>query len=264
MDYEHVLQTISSWAKSNDNIRCVILTGSAAASGAHSLSDRDIELHVRDPKILETDDTWWETLGKVLAVERLENSSGQTTRLVYYAGGKLDFTLVSINDERGTYDRPFKVLLDKDGDASGFQFSSKVPEPPRQETFNECANWGYAAALMAAKAIVRNEPWSVKFRDNDLKAELLRMIEWDHIIRYNGKRDVRYLGTRMRQWMDADIQTMLEECWASFDLSDSRRALLASLVLFEKTASRIASLTDLVDFNHREVQSEIHRILANA
>jgi aminoglycoside 6-adenylyltransferase len=262
MKYETVMKALSAWAAGSDNIRCVVLTGSAASKAAHPLSDRDIELHVRDPAILELDDSWWRTLGEVLAVERLKNGNGQATRIVYYVGGKLDFTLVDIDDERGVYDRPFEVLLDKDGDGASFRVIPALHAAPDQEAFDECANWGYAAALMIAKAIVRDEPWSVKVRDNDLKTELLRMIEWDHVIRYNGRRDVRYIGTRMRSWMDADIQQRLDRCWASFDLSDSRRALLSSLDLFGELTTRIAKATGLDDFPHKPVRSEVRSILA--
>jgi aminoglycoside 6-adenylyltransferase len=145
----------------------------------------------------------WSRLDDVLAVERLENGDDQSTRLVYYIGGKLDFTLVSVNGERGEYDRPFSVLLDKDGAADRFELVERTLELPDQELFDECINWAAAAALMTARAVVRDEPWSVMTRDADFKGELLRMIERDHNLRYGSDRDVRYLGTRMRQWMDA-------------------------------------------------------------
>lgn len=81
--YENVLKALSAWAAGSDNIRCVVLTGSAASKTAHPLSDRDVELHVRDPAIFEHDDPWWRTLGNVLAVKRLENGDCQSTRIVY-------------------------------------------------------------------------------------------------------------------------------------------------------------------------------------
>jgi len=43
-------------------------------------------------------DDWWSHLGDALAVERLENGDDKSTRLIYYLGGKLDFTLVSVDD----------------------------------------------------------------------------------------------------------------------------------------------------------------------
>lgn len=98
MDYDSALKSLLAWADRTETVRCVVLTGSAASATAHPLSDRDLEIHVRDIETLERDDSWWSRLGDVLAVERLENGDNQPTRLVYYVGGKLDFTLV---DTRG-------------------------------------------------------------------------------------------------------------------------------------------------------------------
>lgn len=260
MNYRSVLERIVTWAAKDPNVRTVVLTGSAASGTLHGLSDRDIELHVLRTAPLEEDDSWWNSLGEVLAVERLANGDDQPTRLVYYVGGKIDFTLVSFVDERGTYDRPFTILLDKDDEAAGFQLVRRPPETPDQTMFDECVNWAYAAALMIAKAIVREEPWSVKVRDNDLKAELLRMIEWDHSLRHGEAHDVRYLGTRMRQWMDTDIQQRLEKCWATFGLAESRIALGCTLDLFQEVASRVAATEALRDFQHAAVRAEIGRI----
>lgn len=260
MDYQRALDAVLSWAREEPNVRAVVLTGSAAAQSQHPLSDRDVELHVRETAPLEESDDWWSHLGDVLAVERLENGDDQPTRLIYYVGGKLDFTLVSVDEDRGEYDRPFSVLLDKDGAAQRFELVERTLELPDQERFDECTNWAAAAALMTAKAIVRDEPWSVATRDADFKAELLRMIEWDHNLRYGSDRDVRYLGTRMRQWMDNDIQNRLSRCWTTFG-GDSRSALRSSLDLFEELSGRVASHAALIDFHHRAVRSEVERIL---
>lgn len=59
---------------------------------------------------------------------------------------------------------------------------------------------------MCAKATVRDELWAAKFRDQDLNARLLQMIEWDHRARYGADYDTRYLGTRMTTWMDPDVR----------------------------------------------------------
>lgn len=261
MNYDRVLHDITCWAESDRNVRCVVLTGSAAAASDHPLSDRDIEIHLRDPKALEQDDSWWNALGTVLAVEKLEDANSQPTRLIYYSGGKLDFTLVDVALASGVYDRPFRVLLDKDGAAQNFRSSTPIAPLPDQESYDECVNWASAAALMAAKAIARNEPWSAKIRDSDLKSELLRMIEWDHLLRYGASRDVRYLGTRMRQWMDAETQKRLEDCWSTFSLADSERALIASHQLFHESAAKVAMARGLVGFDHEAVRTEMSDIL---
>lgn len=262
MNYELTLQRLAAWGRGDVNVRAILLTGSAAEGLPHPLSDRDIELHAQEIALLLDDDHWWTNLGKVLAVERLENAEGFPTRLVCYAGGKIDSTLIKAGRGSKRYDRPFKVLLDKDGITESFQYAPQTFYAPSQCEFDECMNSGYMAALMQAKAIVRDESWSVKVRDTDLKTELLQLIEWDHMMRYGGKRDVRFLGTRMRQWMDKDIQICLGKCWASFASDDSRRALLASLALFQSIASRVALAANLQDFGHKVLRSEIEGILS--
>lgn len=122
-------------------------------------------------------------------------------------------------------------------------------------------NWAWAAALREAKAIVRDEPWSAKLRDQDLEAELLRMIEWDHRARYGGDFDTRYLGTRLRSWMDSDVQDELEHCWSGFSVRETERALLATVGLYRRLAERAAERLDFADFDHGRVRAELHAIL---
>lgn len=264
MNYAAALVSLTAFARADDNIRALVLTGSAAAAGARPLSDRDVELHARDTAILEDDEGWWRALGTVLVFEKLENGQGQPTRIVHYVGGKLDFTLIGVGTTNGVYDRPFRVLLDKDGEAAAFRHVHGSPAAPDQGQFDECVNRGYAAALMQARAIARDEPWSTKIRDTDLKAELLRMIEWDHAIRYGAARDTRHLGAGMREWMDLDIQKRLTACWARFDLADGRRATDASVDLFADLATRVAGAAQLADFDQGAVRAEIITILGSS
>ncbi len=261
MDYSQTLERVIAWAALDDNIRTVVLTGSAAEGTDHPLSDRDLELHVRDLEALETHDGWWSDLGEVLAVERLHNHNAEPTRLVYYVGGKLDFTLVRAGRSR-LYGRPFSVLLDKDGATAVFRLQRQHRDPPNQGGFDECCNWACAAALMTAKAIVRDEPWSAFSRRADLMTQLLRLIEWDHLLRYQGVRDIRHLGTRLRHWMDVEVQHDLEAAtvWGHGPAADD--ALLTSFDLFATTADRVARIGGLSAFPLTPVRSELQQILA--
>ena len=119
MDYSRALDALTQWAQGRDDVRALVLTGSAAAESAHSLSDRDIEVFTTDIDALLRDESWWSGLGDVLVVERLQDGDGNPTRLIYYAGGKIDFTLLPAERLAGRgYARPFRVLLDKDGTAA--------------------------------------------------------------------------------------------------------------------------------------------------
>lgn len=264
MDYVDVLDRLVKWAEETGCVRAVLLTGSAAAGDAHPLSDRDIEIYTHDVENLLDDDSWWNTLGEVFVVERLENDLGHPTRLIYYAGGKLDFTLIPADDlPTAAHTRPFHVIVDKDHRAPTIT-PFKITPPstlPDQKAFNEALHWGYAAALMCAKAVVRDELWSAKVRDHDLKTELLRMIEWDHQVRYGATIDTRYLGTRMNTWMDTDIRNELNYCWGHFNAHDTTRALRRTMALFARLAQRLATAFDIPAFAHDRLHTEIERIL---
>lgn len=246
------------------NVRALVLTGSAAhgAAGVHPLSDRDIEVYGNDPDLLLADESWWARLGEVLVVERLANPGWHPTRLVYYIGGKLDFTVAPTSAlSSAVYTRPFEVLLDKDGLTAGLTLSAPQHRPATADEFDQCIHWAYAAALMCAKATVRGELWMAKIRDGSLKAQLLQMVEWDHQARYGTNYDTRYLGTRMRSWMDVDIQAALQQCWGHFDAPDTARALVATVELFARLAERTAEHWSFDQFNHPRVIKEIEGIL---
>ncbi len=254
VDYDKAIDTLVAWARENSNVRAMVLTGSAAAHETHPLSDRDIEVYAADPAPLLSDDSWWDQLGKVLVVERLPNPGWHPSRLVYYVGGKLDLSVIQADVLPAMrHERPFTVLLDKDGHSASLRQTRVRASLPDEAMFHEQLNLGYAAALMCAKSVVRDEPWSSKIRDRDLKATLLTLIEWDHLVRYGLDYDVRFLGSRMRQWMDVDVQQALEECWGGFGAVDSAAALRASIALFTKLAKRIAGSLGFQPFDHSGV-----------
>ena len=268
MDHERVLEQIVGWATADDNIRAVVLTGSAARGPehVHTLSDLDVELYVVRPSMLLEDDAWYAQFGELLVVEALPNLGWYPTRLVYYIDGKIDFMIGPV-DALATvrYVRPFRVLVDKDRAADALPpVEPLATDPPTAASFRECIHWFYAGSLMCAKCVVRDEPWQAKFRDWDLKQQLLRMIEWDHKARYGWSYDTWSRGKRLKEWIDADLFGALNACWAGFDGPDTARALLASLELFDRLSTRTAHLLGMAAFDARRVRAEVRAILALA
>ena len=265
MDHKRVTEHIVAWATADENIRAVVLTGSAALGPAqvHPLSDLDVELYVTQPASLLDSDTWYVQFGEVLVVEALPNPRWHPTRLVYYVNGKIDFMVGPAGALPSTrYERPFHVLLDKDHVTDGLPaVVPVVTVPPDTASFLECIHWFYAAALMCAKCVVRDEPWQAKSRDWDLKRELLRMIEWDHKARYGWSYDTWSRGKRLTQWVDEDVLGALDACWGGFNGPATARALLASVELFERLSNRTAHALAIAQFDARRVRAEVTRIL---
>jgi aminoglycoside 6-adenylyltransferase len=179
MEHERVVAAVTRWARQDGNIRAVVLTGSVAAPGAaDALSDLDIELYAIDPHALLQSSSWYHEFGEVLVVEALPNPGWHPTRLVYYAGGKIDFTIADVDScTHSRHDRPVRVLVDKDGLTANRDQLQPAGTAPPVDDVEQCINWFYAAALMEAKLLVRRELWQAKFREWDLMRQLLRMVD---------------------------------------------------------------------------------------
>ncbi|MGD1012279.1 MAG: aminoglycoside 6-adenylyltransferase [Acidimicrobiales bacterium] len=267
MDHDRVLGEILRWAAEEENVRAVVLTGSAALGPEFldDLSDLDVELYANDPSRLLGETAWYEQFGEVLAVEALLNPGWWPTRLVQYVGGKVDF-MVGPVDALGTapYHRRFRVLLDKDKLAEDLPRDEKPEEPPVAAAFEECTNLFYSAVLMCAKCVVRDEPWLAKLRDWDAKQQLLAMIEWDHKARHGWSYETWYNGKNLQNWADADVRAALGQCWGPFELSETADALIETVALFETLSSRTARVLGLEKPDTSRVRAELRGILARA
>ncbi len=262
---ERLLGDVVTWAGSDENIRLVVLTGSLArGEGRDSLSDVDLELYVRDNRSFLRSGHWYRQFGYVLVVEALSNPGWHPTRLVYYVGGKVDFMIAkdSVLDEGVTYTSPYRVLVDKDD--RGQRLSSDpaaATQPPTARDYQRCCEWFYAAALMCARCVVRRDPWAAKYRDWDLKRNLLEMIVWDHKSRYGWQYDTRFHGGHLREWLDPDLVPALDACWGTFSEESTRAALVSSMDLFDGLSDRTAIRLHLPPFDSSLVRNEVARIL---
>lgn len=266
MDHRAVLERIGTWAVADPNIRALVLTGSVArdSENVDEEADLDVELYVTDPSPLLRHDAWYHQFGEVLVVEALENPGWHPTRLVYYADGKIDFMIAPAAALTGgiVYDRPFRVLLDKDGGAGALQRAVPVPaQPPTDAEFLQCVHWFYAAVIMWAKYLARDDPWAAKMRDWDSKRLLLTMLEWDHRARKGWDYDTWYLGTHLREWVDPDLLEKIDACWSGSSRPDSLRALRASLALFDFLSRRVAGSLGMEPFDASRVRRRIDHLV---
>ena len=269
MDQRAVLERVVAWAQQDNNIRAVVLTGSVGRGDEafDELSDLDIELYVTDPSVLLETDAWYHQFGEVLVVEALENPGWHPTRLVYYADGKIDFMIAptGVLAEGVFYDRPFRVAVDKDSVAGSFRPSpGEQQHPPSVSEFLQCVHWFYAAAIMWAKYLARDDPWAAKLRDWESKGQLLIMLEWDHKVRKGWDYDTWYNGTHLREWMDADLIHAVEACWCGLSLHDSVRALRASVSLFDVVSTRTGITLGIEPFDATRVRQRVERLLEMA
>ena len=264
MDRSQAIDQLLAWAAHDDNIRAVVATGSFAGGTMDPYSDLDIELYVDEPAHLLDQNEWYRQFGSVLVVEALENEGWNPTRLVYYAGGKIDFTIIATSLlQRGVeFVRPFRVLLDKDSRGEAFQ-SVPLPatQPPTGEEFLARVNQFYAALIMWAKQLARGDVWAAKIRDWESKEQLLRILEWDHKSRRGWSYDTWHLGIRMQEWVDPGLLPALAATWCSADAEESRQAIRSSLAIFDALSSRTAQVLGYPQFDSTSVRDEVEQLL---
>lgn len=263
MDHKGVLADVVAWATDDPNVRLVVVTGSFARGDHDDLSDLDVELYVRDTQTLLEESAWYERFGPVLVTEELENPGWHPTRLVYYVDGKIDFMIapmVALAEGVG-YDRPYRVAVDKDARANRLEPIVGVA-PPSADEFRLCINWFYAASLQYAKAVARDDPWTVKTRDADLKERLLQMIEWHHGVRTGWAEPPPHNGSRLAEWTDPDVADAVAACWSDFSTAASAVALRNSITLFSRLTKDVATSLAFPNEPAGDAVAEVERILA--
>ena len=198
-------------------------------------------------------------------LSRRSRTGWHPTRLVDYVDGKIDFMIApttALARQGDRFGRHVRVLVDKDA----LTWGSRQGEPahvslPDETAFLTCVNEFYAAALMHARMLVRDEPIKAKFRDWDMKTWPVHDDRVGSRARYGDDRDVRPFGTGFRRWADRDVASQLDQCWSGLAPDAARQASTATIALFRTSSDRVAVAAGSSEFEADAVIREIERIL---
>jgi len=253
-----VLEKIIDWAKQNNNVIALIMTGSQAKKKVDEFSDYDIEIIAKNPEEFAKTNEWFNKFGKVVVFLPFDEGQDYPTRLIIYEdGAKVDFTLADESrldrlKERldDLYERGYKVLLDKTG------ITKELPQPtkktthklPSKEEYLKTVSEFWFEAFHIPKYLLREDLWVVKFRDWTMKEMLLKMLEWCTLAK-NPNTDVWHIGIKMKDWLEPELWQELNKIFAHFDKQDSWNGLLAEINLFRKVSKEVA---DKLGFEHPE------------
>ena len=250
-----LLQRVTVWAEEREDVVAAVLTGSSAR-GEHAVdefSDLDVELFTTDPG-LYSGYAWLEELGQVMVCLPFEeNERAYVTRLVFFEGGvKFDFQvrpaahldeLARSPSADDIWGRGFRFLVDKVGAGSAIapaSITTPPNEPVSEEAFEATVNEFWFEAAHIPRYLLRDELWVVKFRDWTMKCDLLRMIEWYARANRGDDQDVWFIGAKMKSWAGEEVWADVQRVFARFDRTDSWRALLATIALFDRLTRRVA------------------------
>lgn len=274
-DANNILSPIVEWAELEKYIRVLLLVGSRARNEpVDVLADFDISVFTETHNPYTPSNQWLAEIGKVWVCvpEKFDREDEIIpTRLVIFDGGiKVDFAFYGLHvlDELGDgdeMDTGFKVLLDKDGTTQRFKpptFGKLKHAKPSESEFVNLVNEFWFETYYAGKYLKRDELWLAKSIDCNLRAFLLKMIEWHEQSKHDWDYETYYLGKNMKLWVSADTWESLHQTFARFDSSDSWKSLFATMNLFRCLATETAEILEFsypeeVDRNLTEFISQI-------
>ncbi|MDH7603798.1 MAG: aminoglycoside 6-adenylyltransferase [Melioribacter sp.] len=243
------------WAKSQNDIRAVIIFGSQARKifPADEWSDIDFMIYAINIKQYIQKNDWLSNIGNILiSLVNLSflNQPGIST--LFEDGKNIDFFFQTVKELENmvntktlpfAFQRGFRVILDKDGLAKQLNSFQKKPQyffPPSNEIYIRTVNMYWYQAYHIAKQLFRNELWHAKVRDAYLKESLLTMIQWHAGVKSNWSKDVWHMGKFIDEWADTFVLEKLNSLFGHYNLEDSWKTLFASNDLFRQLAREVA------------------------
>jgi aminoglycoside 6-adenylyltransferase len=259
VDADLFLTTFVRWAEPRDDVHAVLLVGSRARTDtpADEWSDVDLALVVDEPDRYLGDERWIEAFGRPLLTFLEPTAVGRAfERRVLYGGG-LDVDIAAFTPawlERAVEDpetasvvrRGHRVLLDKVGLAELAPRAASIEPPRRLPDDRELRELGadfWYHALWAARKLARGELLMAKRSvDGYLKERLLTLFAW-HARAGDQGLDTWHEARFFERWADPRAVEALREAYARYDPDEVRRALLATMDVFDRfereTAGRL-------------------------
>ena len=249
------LSAIVDWARGENAIRAVVVTGSLAREdgSTDAFSDLDAQIITTDIARYCRDDSWLDALGEVWI--RFPLGKSVPYRLVWFAGGsKVDFQFIHIDDIismiasgqlSDEYLRGYHVALDKDSLTQQLPPSPRsFPQPsaPSREQVAACLNEFWFEAIHVAQFIRRREFWVVKYRDWTMKTMLLQVLEWQARATASPPTNTWLLGKRIHEWARAEDYAAITRIWSGWhDEAGLWDALMTQLELFAKLSRELCA-----------------------
>jgi aminoglycoside 6-adenylyltransferase len=256
-----VLSKIQQWAKTQPNIKVVLLTSSQTHENTKidQLSDYDIELYVTDPKPYIENSDWLQNFGEVLiSLPEKRNLLGtdQPTRLVIHKDGtKVDFTLADIHILAQIINLPslpdwlddgYKVLLDKNNVTRKLKKATHkayIPKKPSEKQYRELVTEFWWETTYVAKNLRREEILPAKYSsDFVIKYKiLLKMLEWYVQINRGWSCRTGFVGKGIIKLLRKTEWAELKGIFSGVDIEQNWQALFNTIKFFRKISIEVAT-----------------------
>jgi aminoglycoside 6-adenylyltransferase len=253
-------ERLIGWAKTEDNLRVVLVFGSRARRdhAADEWSDLDVLLLARHPDMYWAASDWVSHIGTpwITFLEPAPDGSGYELRVLFEGGLDVDFCPDDIDRFRQALQeglspvdvdllsRGVRVLVDKENLSKHLASVIRVPSStalPSEPEFHNAVNDFWFHTVWTTKRLRRGELWRAKYCcDVHLKQLLLRMLEWQARASRGPEVDTWVGGRFLREWADPRAVGALPTVFAHYSPEDIQRALLATMDLFRWLATEMA------------------------
>lgn len=272
-------ERLRRWATSDPDVRAAVVVGSFARDDhpADEWSDLDVGLIVRHATRFRSDDRWLEAIGQ--PVVRYRERPGRTWHVLFADRVDAGIAPIPVSTARvlaallrtlhttpallkvRAFDRAAsalhegaaayvargaRVLIDKDGTvARALRYvgpGSRATTAPSRDELGATVHEFFFSAVWTAKHLRRGELWRARTIgvDGALKRLLLSVLEWDTHVRAPETETWEH-GQFLEEWAHPSARAALATTFARYERDDSWRALFATIDLFRRLATNVAT-----------------------
>lgn len=254
-DEKTMLDLILQVAKSDENIRAVVMNGSRASPGAtkDALQDFDVVFIVNHVFPLVLHRQWLNAFGELLIMQTPDEMDGVwpgsndrfTFLMQFKDGNRIDLTVLNYEKyQKIPRDSQSLLLLDKDIRFGEFEHPSDndyLPTQPTENEFKNCCNEFLWVSIYVAKGIARKElVYAKTMAEQKVKEELIKLLTWHAAIQTNFQKNMGAYGKYLEQYVEPEIWEAFKATYVDADYQHMWEGLFIMCDLFDKLALKIS------------------------
>lgn len=258
MQSQRILDHITAWARSRDDVRAALLTSTRSQPSAKldPLSDYDVVFAVTEVKPFFDDRSWLADFGPVLVRYRdplrLEQGYERFTSVTQYASDflKIDFTVMQVGLLRLLATQPelppelddgYRVLLDKDDITAGMTqptYTAFIIDLPDRDSYLQAIEVFFHETTYVAKNLWRGELLPARYSfDCMMKLRQMRqMLEWYAAAHSDEPIKAGLLGKRLAQHLPSDLWERFTATYTGPNKTTTWNALFSAIDIYREVA----------------------------
>ena len=254
---QEMFQTVLDFARQDERVRIVMLEGSRTNVNIpkDDFQDYDIKFLVTEMDSFKESDDWLSVFGNRIMMQKPEamelfppeNRGAFSYLMMFDDGVKMDLSLLPVSrlEEYLTWDKLYRVLLDKDGRIqkeivpTDQDYHVKKPTPGE---YDDCCNEFWNVTPYVVKGLCRREIlFAIDHMNQILRFELLRMICWKVGIETGFSLSVGKNCKFLKQYVSEELWNKLLSTYEMGSYEQMWKALFTCHHLFRQVSQEVGS-----------------------